>query len=761
MNVDVYLLGVGVLLLFAVMDLIVGVSNDAVNFLNTPIGSKVVSRRIIMAIAAAGILTGVLLSSGMMEIARKGIFHPELFTMPELMALFLAVMLADIVILDIFNTYGLPTSTTVSVVFELLGAAVAISLIKILQAGGSPAELGGYINTAKAMTIIFGILLSVAIAFVAGTVVQFLTRFVFTFRYEKTLRRYGGIWGGLAVASILLLILFKGIKGATFMTPEMAAWLQAHFLRVIAVSFVVSACILQFAASILRFNILKPIVLFGTFALAMAFAANDLVNFIGVPLAGYQAHHFAMLSDSPETVPMTALRDKLHSEGYFLFIAGVIMVVTLWRSRKARTVGETELSLSSQEEGVERFESMGLARVIVRMTTNLLAAGRRALPAPVVERISHRFRRMESTLPSAGGDTPRFDLLRASVNLVVASALVSAATTFKLPLSTTYVTFMVAMGTSFADRAWDREIAVYRVTGVLTVIGGWFMTALMAFMLAFLLAGIIYFAQAPGVAVLLGLVGLTLWRLHHMHRERQKEVDDYEIFNLKKITDAPAAIAVTFEHTARLLQEVQLGLDRTLDALFRRDLVELRNQRRLVKRAQTWSNIITANIFKAMRLLQRSEMQLVPKYSLSVRCLQSLVDAYRDVVLRSYLHVNDHHKELLPVQVSELQQVKELILTILLEVETVLLRKEAVYGSAVRQKNEQLEQLIDEFSAKQIERIRMGASKTRLSILYYSIMGDVQRVARQNLRLIEIFKQSLLVQNFSPAREPETVLVSE
>ena len=480
----------------AVFDLMVGVSNDAVNFLNSSIGSRVAPRYMIMIVASLGILAGVTFSSGMMEVARKGIFHPQFFTMPELMTIFLAVMITDVLLLDLFNTFGLPTSTTVSIVFELLGAAVAVSLVKIYMAGDSYGTVGEYINTGKAILIIMGILFSVGLAFFFGVICQFITRFVFTFDYQKRLKRYGGIWGGIALSVIAYFILIKGAKGASFLTPETVSWIKTHTWTILSTSFLFFAILFQLMALFTRINVLKPIVLMGTFAIAMAFAGNDLVNFIGVPMAGMNAYGVAADTINPLTATMEALQKPMRANTFLLLLAGAIMVATLWMSRKSRTVTQTELSLGRQDEGVERFGSSIFSRVVVGMVYGAFTFTRKLMPISLIKTISSRLDPGSyNSTPSAEGPVPSFDLLRASVNLIVASAIISFATSLKLPLSTTYVTFMVSMGTSLADQAWGRESAVYRVTGVMTVIGGWFFTALAAFTTALVFALLIYFVN--------------------------------------------------------------------------------------------------------------------------------------------------------------------------------------------------------------------------------------------------------------------------
>jgi phosphate/sulfate permease len=741
MSTELLLIGVGVLAIIAILDIMVGVSNDAVNFLNSSLGSRVASRTTIMIIASAGIIAGVTFSSGMMEVARKGIFHPQFFTMPELLTIFLAVMITDIILLDLFNTYGLPTSTTVSVVFELLGAAVAVSLLKIMQNGESFTNIAQYINTAKAITIIMGILLSVAISFVLGAAAQLCTRLLFTFDYQQRIKRYGALWGGMAMTSITYFILVKGAKGASFMTKENLVWIKGHTPLLLLIIFITSAIILQIL-QMLRFNILKPIVLVGTFALAMAFAANDLVNFIGVPLAGLQAYKTAMAAANPLTATMGALGMKAQANTLFLLVAGVIMVLTLWLSKKSRTVSETELSLSQQDEGNERFESIFLSRALVRLVLHIFETARLIVPRGLRSFISRRLDSRTATATLEGGERPSFDLLRASVNLMVASAVVSYATSNKLPLSTTYVTFMVAMGSSFADRAWGRESAVYRVTGVLTVIGGWFMTAIIAFTFAGLFATIIFYGKGFGVLFLLALAGALIWNAHRKHRTMSEEAHKETIFNLKSVENPQESVETTFEHMAFLLEEIRLSLNASLGALFRQSQDRLGIERKRLSKIQRWSNIISANVFKTMRLLDQGDLAVSHKYPQTVRRLQKLTDGHRDIVLRAYTHVGNHHKGLLPVQIEELEQVRELLDEILLEVEETFNRRQTANLDRLAEKDLQLRNLAAELNIKQVARIHDSASKTRLSILYYAIVGNAMMISKQNLELLEIFNLS-------------------
>jgi phosphate/sulfate permease len=736
-------LAIVVLFALAISDLVVGVSNDAVNFLNSSIGSKVAPRKIIMVIASFGMLAGVLFSSGMMEVARKGIFHPQFFTMPELMTIFLAVMLTDIILLDLYNTFGLPTSTTVSIVFELLGAAVAVSLLKIAQAGQGVGEVVNYINSSKALAIISGILLSVAVAFVVGAIVQIATRLLFTFDFESRVRRYGALWGGAALASITYFILIKGAKGASFITPETLQWIRSHTGTMLFGSFVVSALLLQLLMIAARVQPLKVVVLVGTFALAMAFAANDLVNFIGVPLAGLAAYTEAGMAADPMTATMEALTEPVRSNPLFLLLAGIIMVITLWFSRKARTVTRTEVRLGRQEEGFERFESTVLSRAIVRSVSSYMAVTSRLAPARVRRWVNRRLDRSQfRPVPAADGTVPSFDLVRAGVNLMVAAALISLATSLKLPLSTTYVTFMVAMGTSFSDQAWGRESAVYRVSGVLTVIGGWFFTAMMAFTVAAIFAVALFFGKILAIVGIGSLAVLLLIRTRRLHTVREKEERALDVFNLRKITDAPAAARTTFEHTAIYLREVHNTLEVTFEGLFALDRSRLKVARERQRELQRWSNIIAANIFKVLRLLGRENIPVdTARFAKTISSLQEISESVRDVVMRSYVHVANQHSGLLDTQIEELRRMAGEVYEILDRTSEAMSQRtkpdiESISGGTAR-----LKDLLQAFDNNQVRRIQDNSSKTRLSILSYSLAWDCLKIGEQTANLVAVFDE--------------------
>ena len=689
-------------------------------------------------------------SSGMMEVARKGIFHPQLFTMPELMAVFLAVMLTDVILLDLFNTFGLPTSTTVSIVFELLGAAVMVSLIKIHNAGADYSEVANYINSGKALTIIFGILASVIIAFFAGAILQFISRVIFTFDFERRLRKYGAMWGGVALASITYFILIKGAKGASFISDANLAWIKSNTGLILLAAFLGSALLLQFLLSFTRVHILKVVILVGTFALAMAFAANDLVNFIGVPLAGLSSYSVASESGNLIGQTMDALQEPVRSSTVFLLIAGVVMVATLWMSRKSRGVSRTELSLGRQDEGYERFESTWISRIVVRIVGSVLSVGRHLFPASVRSAVARRLDRASFlSSPEPDGTSASFDLVRASVNLMVASMLISLATSMKLPLSTTYVTFMVSMGTSLSDQAWGRESAVYRVTGVLTVIGGWFFTAMMAFSVSFTFAFAIHYGKAPAVVIITCLAVFLIVRTHLLHRKREQVEQDAEVFNLRKVKDVAAATDATFEHAGILLREVSVVLGRTSEGLFENNRSKLRKAKADQRNIQRWSNIIAANTFKVMRLLEWEDVSHTQRYRRTISSLQEISESVRDIVMRANIHVENHHAGPLEEQTAEMDTVRREVEEILDRTSATLLRKESPDVAAMVERGQRLRVLLQEYDRAQIKRIQNNVSKTRLSILFYAYLSDSLKIVEHTTNLLTVF-QSLLQPQAGP-----------
>ena len=561
-----FILILAFLALLAAFDLFVGVSNDAVNFLNSAIGSRIASFKTIMIVASLGVLIGATFSSGMMEIARSGVFNPQMFTFSEIIVIFFAVMVTDVLLLDIFNSFGLPTSTTVSIVFELLGGAVAAAAYKIWLQGGSFLTIASYINNEKALAIISGILVSVVVAFVAGTVVQYICRLIFTFDFDRVYRKIGGIFGGIALTSIFYFLVMKGLKGTSFMRKEYIDTIDAHTWPILISTFIVLTVLFQLLIKYKNTNIFRIIILSGTFALAFAFAGNDLVNFVGVPLAAYESYNsFVASGVAANLFTMESLKQAVQTPTIFLLLSGLIMVLTLWFSKKAHRVVQTSISLSSSTQGEqEQFGSSLPGRVIVRSALRFGTLVNQFMPAAIRKGIDSR---MVKPQPVKGEIALPFDYVRASVNLVVAAILIASATSLKLPLSTTYVTFMVAMGSSFADGAWDRESAVYRISGVLMVISGWFLTAFSAFT-ACLVIALIIFNFGEWAAILLMIIAtVSLIRSNFFSKEKE----DHSFAMLKK------SQLTREEIRASIREAVATNLDKTVQ-LYREGVTSFLNE---------------------------------------------------------------------------------------------------------------------------------------------------------------------------------------
>lgn len=580
----IYLGFVIFLFILAVSDLWVGVSNDAVNFLNSAIGAKVARFRTIILVAATGVFLGAIMSNGMMDIARHGIFRPEQFAFKELMYIFLAVMVTDIILLDVFNSLGMPTSTTVSMVFELLGATFAISMIKM---AGDDSGLGfaDYMNTEKALSVIMAIFVSVAIAFVCGSLIQYIARLIFTFDFHKGLKWKIGIYGGIATTAIVYFMLFKGTKDLAFMTSDVKAWIESHTWMLLGGCLVFFTILMQ-VLYFLKVNVFKVIVLIGTFALAMAFAGNDLVNFIGVPLAGFSSYqdYMAAGGGDPSSHMMGVLNESASTPLIFLIAAGVVMVFALATSKKAHNVTKTEINLARQDEGDEMFGSSKVARSIVRWSNSTAQFVVNATPDRVKAWIDKRFDKSNIDIE----DNAAYDVVRASVNLVVASLLIALGTSLKLPLSTTYVTFMVAMGTSLADRAWSRESAVFRITGVLSVIGGWFLTAAIAFICSFFVALLMYFGGTV-VTVIIVIAGLAaLIHSNITYKEKNDNTrGDKEFQEILKISDRSQVwkpfLKYVAENDKAFLDEMTAQYTAVTDGLMQENVKTLRRSMKELK----------------------------------------------------------------------------------------------------------------------------------------------------------------------------------
>ncbi len=733
----IYIVIVAVLFLLAISDLVVGVSNDAVNFLNSAIGSKVAPFKVIMIIASLGIIVGATFSSGMMEVARKGIFHPQYFHFSEIMYIFLAVMITDVILLDTFNTYGMPTSTTVSIVFELLGAAVGIAIIKGYT-DPNALELSEYINSAKALAIISGILLSVVIAFTVGAIIQFITRIVFSFNYKKTIKRYGAIWGGIAITAITYFILIKGAKGASFMSGDLKKIILENTINIILISFAAWTVVLQLLSWFTKLNILKLIVLVGTFALAMAFAGNDLVNFIGVPLAGYESFKAWMASGGPDpnAFLMADLTGKVKTPTMFLLVAGLVMVITLWFSKKAKSVTKTEINLARQDAGFERFGSSGFARSLVRATNKMTSGVNSFLPSSVISSIEKRFDRTQVEKIEEDEEAASFDLIRASVNLVVASILISFATSLKLPLSTTYVTFMVAMGTSLSDKAWGRESAVYRITGVFSVIGGWFLTAFSAFTIAFLVGFALYYGGIVAVAILLAIAIFLVFRTHAIHKKVAEKLDESESLEASKFSDTNI-IAKSSDTITHNINAVIKEYGNIISALENEDYKELKKVGKNIDNLTSKTKYLKNNLNVVIDKLKEDSEETAYYFVEVLDYMREMLHSISFINGPSYDHVNNNHKPLLKVQVDELNQLYGFIKEILEEIINVINKSEYSKIDNIVGKEVEFVKFSGRITKNQIRRVKAGESGTRTSFLYLTIVNESKNLVLQAVNLLK------------------------
>lgn len=813
----VFIIIVGILFLLAISDLIVGVSNDAVNFLNSAIGSKAAPLRIILIVAALGVLAGATFSNGMMEVARKSIFIPEAFSFKEIMIIFLAVMLTDVILLDLFNTFGLPTSTTVSIVFELLGAAVGIAIIKVSGDNGSGEAISSFINSGKALTIIFGILLSVVVAFSVGAIVQWISRLVFSFSFENNIKYFGGIFGGIAVTAITYFILIKGLKGSVYadevfgnlslqdwtdffarqnfdgfkslakslgslnVGPELAAWgetlkgfdkntykegisqfvawsnehssqtievplMMLHWVKyytinILLISFVSCAVLLQLLYSFFKFNILKLVVIIGTFALAMAFAGNDLVNFIGVPLAGFSSYQEFVRQGAHDTgFMMEALSGKVDTNPLFLLIAGLVMVITLWLSKKAKSVVKTTLNLSDQDSVNERFESSALARALVRVAVSTGNGLSVIVPKPLKTSVSKRFDTSKYKTSNSKEEGVSFDLVRASVNLVVASILIAIGTSLKLPLSTTYVTFMVAMGTSLADGAWDRESAVYRITGVITVIGGWFFTAFSAFTVALIVALLLYASWWIGVFVMATIALYVIYRTHILHKKRSENEEKAEHDNAVVLDDGESMFENCSTNVISLLLSTSDTYSDTVNGLSQEKRKKLKETLKKVKKLDQESKSFKKKIPEVFKTLGEESFEIGQHYVEVIDFLREAMHSLFYFTSPAFKHVDNNHKPLNTFQVESLTglsiSIKDYIEKLINSISSTDFNNS---GELVDQATEIMDDII-KARKKHLKQIKKEPGSTRTNLLFLDMLNESKNLILNTNNMYKAFR---------------------
>jgi len=738
---NLYLLMIIALIILAVADLVVGVSNDAVNFLNSAIGSKAISFRSMMIVASLGIFIGAVFSSGLMEVARKGIFVPSEFYFNEIMIIFMAVMITDILLLDFFNTLGMPTSTTVSIVFELLGAAVAIALIKIAANNGSVSELSNYINTAKAMEIILGILLSVVVAFSVGAIVQYISRALLSFNFERRSNWVGAVFGGVALAAITYFIFIKGLKGTDYYS-DIKPWIEGKTLLIVLISFIIWTFLSYIVIEFLKKNIYKLIIAVGTFALALAFAGNDLVNFIGVPIAAWQSFDAWLASGIPANeFTMDVLGSKVPTPTLFLLFAGLVMVLTLWFSSKARRVVKTSIDLSSQGETQERFEPNFLSRNIVRSTMLISKYTAMVMPHSIQKKIEKQFEKpVIEMVKGKTHELPAFDMVRAAVNLMVASVLISIATSMKLPLSTTYVTFMVAMGTSLADRAWGSESAVYRVAGVLNVIGGWFFTAISAFVAAGTVAYLIHLGGGTMIAVLLLLAVLLLARNYINHKRRKRELKAEDSLNKAESNSIHGVIEESADNISKALKRVGKINNNTIIGLINQDLDVLKKTKLMVVKLESEIDVLQNNIFYFIKDMDDSYLGASKFYIDVIGSIQDVAQSCGLIVKVSHKHVNNNHKKLKKKQAEELLDINNRLNNLFDQIREVFDARafDRIVPPIIEEKQALLDSVEDSIR-KQVERTRTEESSPKNTTLYFSILLETKDLIMANMNILNLY----------------------
>ena len=742
---NIYLFMLIAITVLAVADIVVGVSNDAINFLNSAIGSKTLSMRTIMIVASLGIFIGAVFSSGMMEVARKGIFVPAQFEFGEIMLIFMAVMITDILLLDFFNTLGLPTSTTVSIVFNLLGAAVVMALIKISATDSQTfADLGTYINKEKAITIISGILLSVFIAFTVGAIVQWISRAIFTFNYEKKVKNFGIIFGGVALTAITYFIFLKGLKGTPYY-KELKGVLEGNEIFIILGSFVFWTVFSIIFEKITKKTVLLVVIAVGTFGLALAFSGNDLVNFIGVPMAAYHSYEAWIAGGMDTTMSMAVLDKKVPAEPLLLFIAGSIMVLTLWFSKKAKTVAETELSLSRQGDTHEKFQPNALSRAVVKGSSTLSTYLGAIVPKSIQEKISRSFEKPENAIALTKDqsiDAPAFDMIRASVNLMVAGVLIAIATSMKLPLSTTYVTFMVAMGTSLADRAWGRESAVYRVAGVLNVIAGWFGTALGAFIAAGTVVFLINWNPAVMTPILLLITAFLLYRNYMSHKNSSNKTIEED--SLKE-TGSRSVQGVILESADNISNVVKRGnkiYTNAVNGLGKQDLSLLKKNKKQVDKLSDEVDSLRDNIFYFIKNLDETSLRASSFYINILGYLQDMTQSLEYISKVSHKHINNNHKKLKFNQIKELKEIDNALESLFNDTKAAFDSHSFEQIGNILNSKETIFNMVTEKIQKQVERTRTEESSPKNTTLYFTILLETKDLLTATMNLLEEYYNS-------------------
>lgn len=734
--------------MLAIFDLLVGVSNDAVNFMNSAVGAKVARYRTIIIVAAVGVFAGAILSNGMMDIARHGIFQPANFSFYEIMCILLAVMVTDVVLLDVFNTLGLPTSTTVSMVFELLGGTFILAILKIIGDETGLLSLGDMMNTEKALSVIMGIFLSVAIAFIAGTLVQYISRIIFSFNYKKHLSWTIGIFGGISVTSLSYFVLIKGLKSAPFMSAESLAWIDQNTTLLVAGCFVFFTLLMQILHWC-KVNVFRIIVLLGTFALALAFAGNDLVNFIGVPLAGFSAYTDYVANSNGAGIHdfmMSSLMSSAKTPAIFLFASGIIMVYALATSKKAKNVIKTSVDLARQEEGDEMFGSSALARTIVRRATAINEFMVKVIPAGMRRWIDSRFNKDEVILENGAA----FDMVRAAVNLVLSGLLIIIGTTMKLPLSTTYVTFIVAMGSSLADRAWGRESAVYRITGMLSVIGGWFITAFVAFTICALVTAIMFYTSFVGMFVFICVAVFLLVRSNIKYSKKEKaEQQDDTFKRMMASKDKAEVLSLLRLHVKETLTDyinyTEQAYMQVTDGFINEDLKQLK---KVMSSTDDQKNMLKKRRRKEILGLRRIPIPIAIEkntwFHLGSNSCEQMLYCLKRICEPCKEHVDNNFNPISKDCIAEFLPIREELCQLMDRTQTVIENNNYAEADDILVKGDALKNKISALRKQQMNRMQEADSTSlKASMVYLNILQESQELVsiwRHLLRASRFFQ---------------------
>lgn len=742
----VYLCIVVFLLCLAVFDLFVGVSNDAVNFLNSAIGAKVAKFRTVLIIASAGVALGAVMSSGMMDVARHGIMSPAAFTFEEVMVIFLAVMVTDVMVLDVFNTLGMPTSTTVSLVFELLGGTFILATIKMI--GDGSLGYGDLLNTDKALSVIIAIFVSVAIAFFFGVIVQWISRVVFTFNYKRHSRYTVAVFGGIAFTSLAYFIFIQGLAKSNYMDAGAKQWVVENTRMLLLLTFAASTVFMELL-HLIRVNVFKLVVLMGTFALAMAFAGNDLVNFIGVPLAGLDSYNDFIANSggaAPSSYMMSALMESAKTPPLYLMLAGVIMIVAMTTSKKAQNVIKTSVDLSRQDEGDEMFGTSRAARSIVRATQDANSTIMRFVPQGLRSWIDRRFNKNEAEMENGAA----FDVARAAVNLVLSSMLITIGTNYKLPLSTTYVTFMVAMGSSLADRAWSRESAVFRVTGVLSVIGGWFITAGAAFATCAIVCVLMFFGGIIVQAAFIVLVVVVLIRSNRQYAKKTKEGEKDNVFRLMMRTRDPEIVwDLLRKHVGRTqsfitnfaldqFNQIMDGFENEKPRLLRHAERELRAEKGELKKYRRQELLALRRIPNDIAIERNTWFHLgINSAEQYLYCLRRMLEPVKE-------HVENNFNPLPAAYASEFRPIHQNIMELMEQTEKIISTEQFAAYHEVLAKADECKDLLSVVRKRHIDRIQSagGDENLKVSLVYLNILQESQQLLsnmRHQLRATKKF----------------------